>query len=116
MLNPSVMKIYASTTDKIGGKLLSEFIVGKARNFGIAGATVWRGMIGYGEKHKIESSHFWEITEKLPIIIEMIDETEKLTQFYTEIEDILVTMPKGCLVTLEPVKVLLSKKKVSFSR
>ncbi|MDF1575586.1 MAG: DUF190 domain-containing protein [Bacteroidales bacterium] len=106
----SRLKIKASTTDKIGSKLLYQYLVEKAKEKGINGATVFRGIMGYGASSKIHSSRFWELTEKLPVVIELVDETIKLKAFYAEIEEELKKMPKGCLVTLEPTEVLLQKK------
>lgn len=106
----SILKIHASTTDKIGSKLLYQHIVELAMEKGITGATVYRGIMGYGSSNKISSSRFWELTEKLPIVIELIDKTDKLEAFYTEIEDELIKMPKGCLVAIEPATILLQKK------
>jgi len=105
----SILKIYASTTDRIGSRLLYEFLVHEARDFGLSGVTVYRGIMGYGQSNRIRTSKFWELTEKLPVKIEIIDKKEKLEAFYREIEPKLLDMPKGCLVVMEPVEVLLSK-------
>lgn len=106
----SRLKIKASTTDKIGSKLLYQHLVEKAKEQGINGATVFRGIMGFGTSNKIHSSRFWELTEKLPVIIELVDKTENLEKFYSGIEEELMNMPKGCLVTLEPTEILLQKK------
>ena len=106
----SRLKIKASTTDKIGSKLLYQYLVEEAKEKGISGATVFRGIMGFGTSSKIHSSRFWELTEKLPVVIEFVDETSKLADFYKGIEDALKQMPKGCLVTLEPTEILLQKK------
>ena len=106
----SRLRITASTTDKIGAKLLYQYLVEKAKDQGISGATVFRGIMGYGTSSKIHSSRFWELTEKLPVVIEFVDETARLDEFYKGIEDELNQMPKGCLVTLEPTEILLQKK------
>ncbi len=66
--------------------------------------------MGYGSSSTISSSRFWELTEKLPVVIELVDTTEKLKSFYKEIEEELIHMPKGCLVYLEPAQILLQKK------
>jgi PII-like signaling protein len=105
----SILKIYASSTDKIGNKLLFEHIVVLARGNNISGATVYRGIMGYGQSSKINSSKFWELTEKLPVVIELIDSSEKIQSFYNLIEESLKNMPKGCLVTVEDVEVKLHK-------
>lgn len=112
-MNPSehsILKIHASTTDRIGTRLLYQYMVELARKKGITGATVYRGIMGYGSSSKISSSKFWELTEKLPIVIELVDRTEKLEAFYREIEEELIRMPKGCLVAMEPARILLQKK------
>ena len=106
----SRLKIKASTTDKIGSKLLYQYLVEEAKKKGISGATVFRGIMGYGTSSKIHSSRFWELTEKLPVIVELVDETARLEEFYRGIEHELPSMPKGCLVTLEPTEILLQKK------
>lgn len=106
----SILRIHASTTDRIGSKLLYQYIVELAREKGITGATVYRGIMGYGSSSRISSSKFWELTEKLPIVIELVDRTEKLETFFSEIEQELVSMPKGCLVAMEPARILLQKR------
>ena len=106
----SRLKIKASTTDKIGNKLLYQYLVEKAKKEGISGATVFRGIMGYGTSSKIHSSRFWELTEKLPVVVELVDKTARLKEFFAGIEDELQNMPKGCLVTLEPTNILLQKK------
>lgn len=103
------MKIYASTTDKIGMRLLYEYVVNLARIKGIAGVTVYRGIMGYGRSSTISSSKFWELTEKLPVVVEIIDSTEVLEDFYRILEPDLLKMPKGCLVTFDPVTIRISK-------
>lgn len=105
----SILKIYASTTDRIGSKLLYEYIVLKAKDAGISGVTVYRGIMGFGLSSKISSSKFWELTEKLPVKIEMIDTTVKLEEFYKSVEKDLESMKKGCLAVIEPVTVKLHK-------
>lgn len=107
----SILKIYASNTDKIGNELLYEHIVYLAKAKGISGVTVYRGIMGYGmSSTHVTSTRFWELTEKLPVMIEIIDLTEKLEEFYSLIEADLKGMPKGCLVSIEPVEILLQKK------
>ncbi len=105
----SIMRIYASTTDKIGMRLLYEYVVNLARIKGIAGVTVYRGIMGYGRSSTISSSKFWELTEKLPVVVEIIDSTPLLEDFYRILEPDLLKMPKGCLVTFDPVTIRLLK-------
>lgn len=106
----SVLKIYSSTTDKIGNKPLYEHIVYLAKEKGISGVTVYRGVMGYGLSSKqVHSSKFWELTEKLPVMIEMVDKTSSLEAFYSLIEPELQAMQKGCLVSIEPIEIKMLK-------
>jgi len=111
MENYSVLKFYSSTTDKINNELLYEYIVYLAKEKNISGVTVYRGVMGYGLSSKhVNTSRFWELVEKLPVVIEMVDKTDKLEEFYNLIEPELLSMPKGCMVYLEPVNMKLLKK------
>jgi PII-like signaling protein len=106
----SILKIYASSTDKLGTKLLYEHVVHLAKNKGISGVTVYRGIMGYGKSSShISTSRYWELTEKLPITIELVDTTEMLECFFRFIEPDLLKTQKGYLVILEPVKILFQK-------
>lgn len=106
----SILKIYASSTDKIGFDLLYEHLVTLAKKKNIAGVTVYRGIMGFGlSNNQIESSRYWELTEKLPVVIEMIDKTEILESFYQFIQNDLMQLPKGCLVTMHPIDIKLQK-------
>ncbi|MDP4238886.1 MAG: DUF190 domain-containing protein [Bacteroidota bacterium] len=106
----SILKIYASSTDRLGFELLYEHLVVLAKEKGIAGVTVYRGIMGFGlSSTRISSSRFWELTEKLPVVIEMIDKTEVLESFYKSIENDLKSISKGCLVTIHPIDIKLQK-------
>jgi len=106
----SILKIYISNTDRFGSELLYEYIVKQAKEFGIAGATVYRGIMGYGKSSKhISSSRFWELTEKLPIIIELIDNNEVINLFSEKIKNDIIDSPKGCLISIQPIEILLHK-------
>ena len=110
-MSHSILKIYASNTDKVGSELLYEHIVYLAKSIGISGVTVYRGIMGYGmSSTHVTSTRFWELTEKLPVTIEIIDQTAKLEEFYSLVESDLKSMAKGCLVTLESVEIRLQKK------
>jgi len=58
----------------------------------------------------VHSSRFWEITEKLPVIVEMVDETSKIEQFVNIIRPWFDKIPTGCLMTAEKVQVVLFRQ------
>ena len=108
--NPgALLRIFISSTDNIKQDLLSESIVFAAKKEGIVGATVFKGILGYGASSVIHSYKFWEITDKVPVVIELIDDEEKVRNFYEIIRPQLELMRYGCLVTIENIEVLLFK-------
>lgn len=104
-----LLRIFISSTDKAGTEVLYEDIVFKAKKAGLAGATVLKGMLGYGASSVIHSYKFWEVTEKIPTLIQIVDEEEKIMAFFETIRPTLESMRYGCLVTTQQVNVLLYK-------
>ncbi|GET25986.1 DUF190 domain-containing protein [Prolixibacter sp. NT017] len=104
-----LLRIFIGSTDKLGNDSLYESLVFKAKKAGLAGSTVVKGVMGFGASSVIHSYKFWEVAEKLPTIVEIIDEEEKVMAFYETIKSDLETMRYGCLVTVEEVTVLLNK-------
>ncbi|WP_286853784.1 MULTISPECIES: DUF190 domain-containing protein [unclassified Proteiniphilum] len=104
-----ILRIFISSTDRYKDRLLYEHIVFKAKEYGLSGATVLKGIFGFGASSIIHSYKFWEVTEKLPIVIEIIDNKENILSFYASIKFDLETMTYGCLVTIDETKVLLYK-------
>jgi uncharacterized protein len=102
-----LLRIFLSSTDQLKNELLYEHIVFKAREAGIAGATVTKGILGYGASSVIHSYKFWEISDKVPVIVEIVDEEEKILSFYDEIKPSLENMRYGCLVMTQKINILL---------
>ena len=105
----AILRIFVSTTDKIHHSPLSEYLVFQAKKEGIAGATVLKGILGYGASSVIHSYKFWETSEKLPLVIELVDNESKLQEFYESVRPELETMKYGCLVTFSKTDILLHK-------
>ena len=83
----TLLRIFIGEADKYEHKPLYEWIVLQAREQGLAGATVLRGMMGFGANtRKIHSFRFDTLSEDLPIIVEMVDMQEKLDKFLELIE------------------------------
>ena len=80
-----LLKIYISNTDKFKHRPLYEIIVFAAKRYGITGVTVLKGIMGFGMSGKIYSGKFWEITEKIPLVIDIIDTPEKIDFFIEQI-------------------------------
>jgi PII-like signaling protein len=104
-----LLRIYLSSTDKYKEGLLYEHIVFKAKEQGIAGATVLKGILGYGASSVIHSYKFWEVSEKLPVVIEIIDLETKVMDFFELIKPVLESVRYGCLVATEKTDLILYK-------
>lgn len=105
-----LLRIYLSNTDKLKHTSLSDAIVFAARRYRISGATVMKGIMGYGSSRIVQSNKFWEITEKIPIVIEIVDEAEKIEKFTQIILPWFDKLKYGCLITSEKVEVVLYKQ------
>jgi PII-like signaling protein len=98
----SLLRIFIGEADKHEGKPLYEWIVLKARAQGLAGATVLRGMMGFGANtRQIHTFRFDTLSEDLPVVVEIVDTSEKLDAFVQLIEPHV----KAGLVTLEKAQI-----------
>ncbi len=96
-----LLRIIIGESGRHQGRPLYEWIVIKARECGVAGATVVRGMMGYGANSRIKTASILRLSEDLPVIIEMIDTREMLEQFLEIIDPVI---HEG-LVTLEKMNI-----------
>ena len=98
----TLLRIFIGEADRHQGKPLYEWIVLQAREQGLAGATVLRGMMGFGANtRKIHTFRFETLSEDLPVVVEIVDTTEKLDKFLELIEPQI----KAGLVTLEKAQI-----------
>ncbi len=97
-----LLRIFIGESDQWHGKPLYEAIILHARKMGIAGATMLRGMMGYGAASRIHTAKILRLSEDLPIVVEIVDSAEKITALLPSIEE----MVQEGLVTLESVRVL----------
>ncbi len=103
------MRIYLSSTDILDKAPLYESLVFMAKNNKMAGATVIKGVMGFGASSAVTSTRFWTVSEKLPIIVEIVDERQKIDAFFSLIKPSLERVKKGLMVSIEKTEVLLYK-------
>ena len=101
-----LLRIFIGESDKIGHKTLYEAIVQEACKQGVAGATVLRGIMGYGASTIIHTAKLIDISEDLPIVIEIVDEEEKINNFLPLVNKLIDECGRGGLITTEQVNVL----------
>jgi hypothetical protein len=101
-----ILKIYMGENDKVNGRPLYEAIVFEARKAGIAGATVIKGIMSYGASHSIHTMKIFALSDKLPIIIEIVDNIEKLDEFAKTLNKLMDLSKKGGLITFQELEVV----------
>jgi uncharacterized protein len=97
-----LLRIYIGESDRFDHHPLYEAIVLKAREQGLAGATVLRGPMGFGHSSRLHTATVLRLSEDLPVIVEIIDCEQKITDFLPLLDE----MVKGGLVSLEEVRIL----------
>ncbi|MEW6601595.1 MAG: DUF190 domain-containing protein [Nitrospirota bacterium] len=97
-----LLRIFIGETDTHHGKALYEAIVLKARELNLAGATVFRGIMGYGAASRIHSIKLLRLSEDLPVMIEIVDTEENIEKILPFLDE---TVSEG-LITLEGVKII----------
>ncbi|MGH7826252.1 MAG: DUF190 domain-containing protein [Candidatus Binatia bacterium] len=97
----SLLRIFIGESDKHRGMPLYEWIVRKAREEGLAGATVLRGLEGFGAHSRVHTAKILRLSADLPIVVEIVDTLEKIEAFLPIIDD---AISEG-LATLERVQI-----------
>ncbi len=97
-----LLRIFVGESDKHGHHPLYEAIVLKAREEGLAGATVLRGVMGFGKHSILHTTKILRLSEDMPMIIEIVDSLEKIDAFLPLLDEMI----KDGLVTLERMRVI----------
>jgi PII-like signaling protein len=96
-----LLRIFIGEADHFDHKPLYQAIVERARELDCAGATVVRGIEGFGSHSKIHTARILRLSEDLPIIIEIVDSQEKLNQLLPELDKMIA----DGIVTIEDVQI-----------
>src|SRR5262249_21348572 len=101
--NGQLLRIFIGESDRWEGLPLYEAIILKAREMNIAGATMLRGMMGYGAASRIHTAKILRLSEDLPVVVEIVDSAEKIATLLPFLVELVV---EEGLVTLEDVRVI----------
>lgn len=104
--NAKLLRIFIGENDKAGQQPLYETIVFEAKKQGLFGATVLRGVMGFGANSKVHTTKLFEISSDLPLIVEIVDTEEKIRDFTEIVEHLFEQTKSGGLITLEKVEVI----------
>lgn len=95
------IRIYIGEDDKYNKRPLADLIVEEAKKAGLAGATMFRGMSGFGANSLIHTTKILRLSEDLPVIVEIIDHPDAIDPFLKKLDSML----SGGMITREPVTV-----------
>jgi len=97
-----LLRIFIGESDNYKGKALYEHIVVKAREMNLAGATVTRGIMGFGADSRMHTAKLLRLSEDLPVVIELVDTEENLNKLLVHLDEVV----EEGLITLEKVRVV----------
>jgi PII-like signaling protein len=100
------LRIFIGESDQVRHLPLYEVIVREAQDAGLAGATAWRGLTGFGPTSRIRTAKILDLSADLPVIIELTDEEPKITAFLPVPDRLFAESSCGGLVTLEKVQII----------
>ena len=98
-----LLRVFVGEADRWHGRPLYEAIVEEARKRGLAGATAWKGFMGFGAHSRLHTTKILRLSEDLPVVIEIVDAAEKIEAFLPDLDP----MVREGLVTLERAEVIL---------
>ena len=101
-----LLRVFIGESDRYEGRPLFEAIVRKARELGLAGATAWQGIQGFGARSRIHTAKILRLSEDLPIIVEIVDCEENIRTLLPFIDAMMEAAANGGLVTLEKVEII----------
>ena len=104
-----LLRILVGESDQLDGKPLYERIVIKAKELNLAGATVLRGIMGYGANSRLHTAKLLRLSEDLPIVIEIVDTEDNLSRLLPYLDE---TVQEG-LITMEAVRVVKYRTKAT---
>jgi len=99
----ALLRIYMGESDREGGHPLHETVVLAAREAGLAGATVLRGVLGYGRSSRLHSAKILRLSDDLPLVVEIVDRRDRVEGF---LDRLAALVGERGLITLETVRVV----------
>lgn len=110
--NGTLLRIFIGESDRHQGQPLHQWLVQQAHNQGLAGATVLRGLEGYGARSRLHTARIMRLSSDLPLVVEIVDSREKIEAFLPLVDE---GVREG-LATLEKVEIRLYRRDESAGK
>lgn len=104
--NARLLRIFLGESDKYHQQPLYETIVFEAKKQALSGATVTRGIMGFGANSKVHSAKLFDISTDLPVVVEIVDTADKINRFINMVEQFFEASGSGGLITIENAQVI----------
>lgn len=101
-----LLRVFIGESDKLGHLPLFEVIVKRARDAGLAGATVLKGVLGFGATARIRTTKILDLSSDMSMVIEIVDEESKVRAFQQTLSELFSEAGCGGLVTLENIRII----------
>lgn len=101
-----LLRVFVGESDKLGHLPLYEAIVMRARDADLAGATVLKGVLGFGATARIRTQKILDLSSDLSLVIEIVDEEDKISAFQNILSGMFEEAGCGGLVTLENIRIV----------
>ncbi|MBT8072788.1 MAG: DUF190 domain-containing protein [Xanthomonadales bacterium] len=101
-----LLRVFVGESDKLGHAPLYEVIVKQARDADLAGATVLKGVLGFGATARIRTQKILDLSSDLPMVVEIVDQEDKIAAFQTILSGLFEKAGCGGLVTLENIRIV----------
>ncbi|MFN2500567.1 MAG: DUF190 domain-containing protein [Pyrinomonadaceae bacterium] len=101
-----LLRIFIGELDKYNHQPLYEALVHACKSQGLAGATVLRGILSYGASSRIHTAKLLDLSFDLPIVVEIIDESQKIDAFLETANKMIEEAGGGALITIENIRVI----------
>ena len=101
-----LLRVFLGESDKYRQQPLYEAIVFEAKKQSLSGATVVRGIMGFGASSKIHTAKLFDISTDLPVVIEIVDTLEKINLFVKTVNQLFEESKSGGLITIEEIRVI----------
>lgn len=95
------LMVFLTEDDRVGHRSTAEALLERALTAGLMGATIWRGIEGFGANGQLRAARLPDLARGLPLVLEMIDDEAALEAFLPTVHE----LAQGALVTMEPVEI-----------
>ncbi len=98
------LRIYMSERARYGHRPFYEYLVEEARQHGLAGATVFKGVLSYGTSGRVHTAKILELSPDLPVVVDIIDSHDRIATFLPLLDTLLVDASASARITIEEVR------------